>query len=440
MSVNKRIVIEVNGVSKSFMLPHERPRSLKTLFVNLFRRKEYEKQEVLRDISLEVKDGEFLGIVGRNGSGKSTLLKLLAGIYVPNEGTIVINGKLTPFIELGVGFNPELTGRENVYLNGALVGFSRKEMDKIYDDIVEFAELKRFMDQKLKNYSSGMKVRLAFSVAIQARTDILLIDEVLAVGDSNFQKKCFDVFETFKLEGRTIIFVSHSMSMVKRFCDRAILLDKGRIVVEGESDIVATEYEILNNEKPKDDKSKKVAIKSRREAHIIDATLGNFDRGSRLLEIGAADGRNVELLNSIGMEVYGVDKDSKPSRQIFKSIGDINSKIVFDGLLILDNRKSVDEKYLLNILDELSSGRLRTVYKVYIHLPFHIYHKYLLENKEKIPAHLGDPLDIAILTNKLNDLSFIPKESGLYGTDKEHQYVDAVYERFDENSMARLWD
>src|SRR5690606_31573026 len=151
----------------------------------------YEKQQVLKNISFEIKKGEFVGIVGRNGSGKSTLLKLLAGIYSPDKGSIEVNGKLVPFIELGVGFNPELTGRENVFLNGALLGFNRKEMQAMYKDIVEFAELERFMDQKLKNYSSGMQVRLAFSIAIRAQSDILLIDEVLAVGDAAFQQKCY---------------------------------------------------------------------------------------------------------------------------------------------------------------------------------------------------------------------------------------------------------
>lgn len=240
-------VISVRDVSKTFKLPHERTNSLKALFVNFYRRKRsYEIQRALNDISFEVKKGEFFGVIGRNGSGKSTLLKLLAGIYTPDKGSIEVKGSLTPFIELGVGFNPELTGRENVYLNGALLGFSRKEMDAMYDDIVSFAELGRFMDQKLKNYSSGMQVRLAFSIAIRADTDILLIDEVLAVGDALFQQKCYDYFDKIKNSDKTVIFISHDMGAIQSFCDRAMLIDKSRIVAEGKPMEVTQKYsEIL---------------------------------------------------------------------------------------------------------------------------------------------------------------------------------------------------
>ena len=185
------IAIDVSHLYKSFQLPTEKALGLKQAIFNHLRGiKGYKTQKVLNDISFKVKKGEFIGIVGRNGSGKSTLLKTLAGIYYPEKGDIVIDGNLIPFIELGVGFNPELTGRENVYLNGALLGFSHKEMEEMYDEIWRFAELEEFQDQKLKNYSSGMQVRLAFSIAIRARGDILLLDEVLAVGDAAFQQKC----------------------------------------------------------------------------------------------------------------------------------------------------------------------------------------------------------------------------------------------------------
>ena len=235
--------IRVESAGKTFRLPHEKNNSLKSAFINFYRSKRtYEKQEALKDISFEVKKGEFFGIVGRNGSGKSTLLKLLAGIYSPSKGTIQVNGKLTPFIELGVGFSPELTGRENVFLNGALLGFSRKEMYNMYDQIVEFAELERFMDQKLKNYSSGMQVRLAFSIAIRAQSDILLLDEVLAVGDAAFQQKCYDYFEQLKQDKNTILFVTHDMGAVQRFCDRALILDKGIIKQIGSPTAIADVY------------------------------------------------------------------------------------------------------------------------------------------------------------------------------------------------------
>lgn len=241
--MNDELAIKVDSVSKSFRLPHEKSGSLKGALVGWRNRKRgYEDQRVLKDISFEIKKGEFFGVVGRNGSGKSTLLKLISQIYSPDKGSITVNGKLTPFIELGVGFNPELSGRDNVYLNGALLGFSRSEMERMYDEIVEFAELERFMDQKLKNYSSGMQVRLAFSVAIKAKSDILVLDEVLAVGDEAFQRKCIAVFEQYKARKQTIILVTHDMSTVERFCDRAMLLGQGEIELIGSSNKVASKY------------------------------------------------------------------------------------------------------------------------------------------------------------------------------------------------------
>jgi ABC-2 type transport system ATP-binding protein len=201
-----------------------------------------ETQHALKDISFEVKKGEFFGIVGRNGSGKSTMLKILAGIYQPTKGKVYTQGKLVPFIELGVGFNPELTGRENVYLNGAMLGFSEKEVTAMYGDIVDFAELENFMDQKLKNYSSGMQVRLAFSMATRSEADILLIDEVLAVGDADFQRKCFEYFKSLKKNKKTVIFVSHDMDAIREYCDRAALIDKNETRLIGETSKVAEEY------------------------------------------------------------------------------------------------------------------------------------------------------------------------------------------------------
>lgn len=241
--MSEDIAIRVDNVSKEFKLPHEKTTSIKGALVNFHKRnRSFEKQSALKNINFDIKKGEFFGIVGRNGSGKSTLLKLLAGIYTPSKGNITINGKLTPFIELGVGFNQELTGRENVYLNGALLGFNRKAMNEMYEDIVKFAELSRFMDQKLKNYSSGMQVRLAFSIAIRAQTDILLLDEVLAVGDAAFQQKCFDYFEELKREKKTVVFVSHDMSALRRFCTSAIYIKDGKLTHEGSALDIADVY------------------------------------------------------------------------------------------------------------------------------------------------------------------------------------------------------
>jgi ABC-2 type transport system ATP-binding protein len=244
------LAIKVNNVSKDFVLPHEKINSVKGAFTGLHKRKDKTKeiQHALSGVSFEVKKGEFFGIVGRNGSGKSTLLKILAHIYQPTKGNVETYGKLVPFIELGVGFNPELTGRENVYLNGAMLGFSSKEIDDMYGEIVEFAELERFMDQKLKNYSSGMQVRLAFSMAIRAEADILLVDEVLAVGDADFQRKCFEYFKELKKNKKTVIFVSHDMNAVKEYCDRALLIENSKTVAEGDTPEITAMYTKLFTE------------------------------------------------------------------------------------------------------------------------------------------------------------------------------------------------
>lgn len=245
---DRPVVLSVQHVAKSFRLPTEQATGLKMAFLNWTKGVSgFTEQKVLRDISFEVKQGDFFGIVGRNGSGKSTLLKIISGIYVPDKGSVTVNGKLVSFIELGVGFNPELTGRENVYLNGALLGFTRDEIDAMYDDIVDFAELGDFMDQKLKNYSSGMQVRLAFSVAIKAQGDILVLDEVLAVGDEAFQRKCDNFFTKVKKDSKkTVILVTHSMDAVKRYCNNAILIKDGMIIASGDKDKVADQYTLEN--------------------------------------------------------------------------------------------------------------------------------------------------------------------------------------------------
>ncbi|MBQ2695553.1 ABC transporter ATP-binding protein [Candidatus Saccharibacteria bacterium] len=237
------IAIEVKNLHKSFRLPTEQAFGLKQALFNRLRGiKGYTEQKVLKGLNFNIKKGEFVGIVGRNGSGKSTLLKIIAGVYYPEKGEITIDGNLIPFIELGVGFSPELTGRENVYLNGALLGFSNEEIDEMYDDIWDFAELKQFQDQKLKNYSSGMQVRLAFSIAIRAKGDILLLDEVLAVGDAAFQQKCSDYFTNLKNNNQTVVLVTHSMDNVRNFCDRAILIEDGKITANGPANEIADQY------------------------------------------------------------------------------------------------------------------------------------------------------------------------------------------------------
>jgi ABC-2 type transport system ATP-binding protein len=238
--------ITVANVSKTFRLPHQQYSTLKERALHPFRSRAYDELRALQDVSVTVGHGEFFGIVGRNGSGKSTLLKCLAGIYEADAGTLEVDGNLSPFIELGVGFNPELTARENVLINAIMLGLSRREARRRFDQIIAFAELEEFVDLKLKNYSSGMHVRLAFAVATQVEADVLLIDEVLAVGDIAFQQKCFDLFLQMKAAGRTIVFVTHDMHAVERFCTRAMLLERGGIVDIGEPHKIALAYNEIN--------------------------------------------------------------------------------------------------------------------------------------------------------------------------------------------------
>jgi ABC-2 type transport system ATP-binding protein len=240
--------IDVDGVDKTFRVPKQHVNTLKERALHPFRRVEVDELHALRDVSFQVLEGEFFGIVGRNGSGKSTVLKLLAGIYARDSGRIMIAGRLTPFIELGVGFNMELTALDNVIINGVMTGLSPAQARASFDDVIAFAELEEFLDLKLKNYSSGMQVRLAFSLMVQSDAEVLLIDEVMAVGDAAFQQKCFNEFYRLRDEGRTILLVTHDMSTIERFCHRALLLDHGRIVAQGDPADVGARYLELNFE------------------------------------------------------------------------------------------------------------------------------------------------------------------------------------------------
>lgn len=235
--------IIINNVSKKFSIPREKKTTLFQNIIGLIKRQfDYEEFWALKNISFEVKRGEAFGIIGRNASGKSTLLKILAKVLYTDSGSISLNGKVASFLELGVGFQPELTARENVYIYSSILGLSRKRVDIIYDEIFDFAELKKFENMRLKNFSSGMYVRLAFSNAIHAVPDILLIDEVLAVGDESFQKKCLNKINQFKAEGKTIVFVSHNLDMIKKLCQRSLLLDKGQVIATGSTEKVISKY------------------------------------------------------------------------------------------------------------------------------------------------------------------------------------------------------
>lgn len=240
--MNDKIAIKFNSVSKLYYLQFQR--TLKE-FLPAFLRGRGTKKELwaLKDVSFEVKKGETLGIIGPNGAGKSTILKLIAGVTQPTEGKIIVKGKISPLIELGAGFHPELTGRENIYLNGSILGMKRTEIDKKFKSIIDFAELWDFMETPIKFYSSGMYMRLGFSVAVAVEPEILLIDEILAVGDASFQEKCMKKMNEFKKNGVTIIFVSHSLEAIKNFCQRAIWLDKGKIKEEGGPEKVIAVYQ-----------------------------------------------------------------------------------------------------------------------------------------------------------------------------------------------------
>ena len=318
------VAIEARGVEKIFKIPTHRIDSFKERVVHPFARPDYRVLSALRGASFEIHRGEFFGIVGRNGSGKSTLLKILASIYRPDAGSIRMAGRLAPFIELGVGFNQELTARENVVLNGVMMGLSQREARSRLDAVLDFAELGEFVDLKLKNYSSGMLVRLAFSVMIQAEADILLIDEVLAVGDASFQQKCREVFAEMKDGGRTIVLVTHDMTAVQRFCHRAMVLDEGELTFIGDPEEAGRQYLKKNFEK------RTIGV-GERELELVPDFLGRVEEawledqtGSRVtrVESGApitvrasiearraleSPGFNLQVINADGVIVFGLD-------------------------------------------------------------------------------------------------------------------------------------
>ena len=278
--------VAVSDAHKAFRRPQEATHTLKERVLHPLRNRSTERLEALRGVSFEVEPGEFFGIVGRNGSGKSTLLKCLGGIYGLDAGEIHVDGRMSTFIELGVGFNPDLAARDNVILNGIMMGLTPREAKRRYDQVIEFAELEEYQDLKLKNYSSGMHVRLAFSVAIQVDASILLIDEVLAVGDAAFQQKCFDVFNEMRDAGRTILLVTHDMNTVARFCHRAMLLERGKVVALGDPKDVGSRYLELNFGRAGDDA----------DASSVDAEARPGDHDARIAECWIEDeqGNRVE--------------------------------------------------------------------------------------------------------------------------------------------------
>jgi len=350
-----RPAVAVHHVDKAFKLPHQQYHTLKERALHPFRKDSHDVLQAVNDITFEVAEGEFFGIVGRNGSGKSTLLKCLAGIYDVDGGDLHVRGRLSPFIELGVGFNMDLTARDNVMINAIMLGLTRQQARERFDDIIAFAELEDFLDLKLKNYSSGMTVRLAFSVAIQVDAEVLLIDEVLAVGDASFQQKCFAEFHRLKDEGRTILFVTHDMSAVERFCDRAMLIEKGRMVDLGEPHAIARRYNELNFGRTVHQLAESEAGAEERfgdrAAEILEAWFENGD-GERVIDLAHGElcrvcmrvrfNETVEhpvfgftLRNDVGATIFGAHSDMTVGPTgIFSAGGEAVARFEFQNWLV----------------------------------------------------------------------------------------------------------
>ena len=306
--MQRELAIEVRGLSKQFHVPGRRaPATLRGRLRNPLGHVPGRSLEVFHDLSFDVERGEFFGIVGRNGSGKSTLLKLLASVYPADRGSIKVAGRLAPFLELGVGFNPKLTARDNVVLNGVMMGLTPGEARRRFDEIIEFAGLQDYVDLQLRNYSSGMKVRLGFAVMTHVDADVLLIDEVLAVGDAEFQERCGEVFEDMHREGRTILLVTHSMPIVTQYCERALLLHDGEIHTIGAPDVVAERYYDVNlsamlerpDHKLPEMSSKIVAAIGDPHARIADCSIVD-ETGERVGEVRA--GSPINLLATVNVE------------------------------------------------------------------------------------------------------------------------------------------
>lgn len=385
MSDRKEVAVAVKNIHKEFILPQNKNTTFKQTVVNIVKKNNKVTQKVLDSVSFEVNKGDFFGIVGRNGSGKSTLLKLIAGVYAPTAGEIKINGGLTPFIELGVGFNPELSGRDNVYLNGALLGYNRKQMDGMYDEIVEFAELEPFMDQKLKNYSSGMQVRLAFSIAIKAKNDVLIFDEVLAVGDEAFQRKCLDVFEKYKAEKQTIILVTHSMDVVRRFCTRAVLVSEGKILKIGNPREVADRYSKLND----------VDINQAEELNILNnknSPTGLFAK----LKLSSDNSGNIKSGSAINLNIEW-SKEYTPNKLVVNLYKRTGEYIIGLSAPLDDNRHEIN----LNMSPRLGVGNYYFAIEAY-------------DNKGGLVGDIYKTPSFYISSNEIPEMG---KWSGLFAID-----------------------
>lgn len=310
-------IIQVKNLSKTFEIPHEKKDTLRSRFLNPFSRPRKSEFHALKDVNFDIKKGEIVGFIGKNGSGKSTLLKIITGIYAASEGSVKVQGSVVPFLELGIGFNAELTGRENVFLNGAILGMKTNYLRKKFDEIVDFAEVREFIDLPIKNYSSGMRVRLAFAIAVQAKADIYLLDEVLAVGDSQFQAKSINKMKELLLNGATVLFVSHSVNDIRDFCSRVILLNKGVAVYDGTVAAGIREYQLTMMSEEQKTKFLKLESEKRIDLEDVYNITTNLDDINSIIKQRSdyGDGRSelidVELKNSKGVVTNELELDEQ---------------------------------------------------------------------------------------------------------------------------------
>jgi ABC-2 type transport system ATP-binding protein len=356
--------VRVQDVHKTFRIPEERMHTLKERALHPLRRNRFDEFPVLQGIDFEVLQGQFFGVVGRNGSGKSTLLKCLAGIYRVDRGEMWVAGRLSPFIELGVGFNPELTARDNVIINAVMMGLTAKQARGRLSDVIGFAELEGFVDQKLKNFSSGMQVRLAFSVMVQSDPDVMLIDEVLAVGDAAFQQKCIDVFYRLRNEGKTIVLVTHDMGMVERFCHHAIMISRGKITHEGEPGAIGRAYLSENFRTYSGDDPHRVEVE---EVRLVDAWVAgeNGERSDTVpfgkrMELHVAL-EAVEAVRHPGLTIWLSNEDnvrvfSVGARENGEALADLEPGERVEFSVETDNRLSAGRYFLGCSLSQGTAG------------------------------------------------------------------------------------
>jgi ABC-type polysaccharide/polyol phosphate transport system ATPase subunit len=363
--MNKDTIIKVDNISKSFKIPHEKINTIRERVIGFRRKTEYESYKVLDNLSFEIRRGEFFSIIGRNGSGKSTLLKILAGIYSTDKGSIIVDGEVSPFLELGVGFNPELSGKDNIFLNGTILGLSKFELDREYRKIVDFSELSQFIDLKVKNYSSGMQVRLAFSVAMHANKDILLMDEVLAVGDANFQLKCFKVFEEFIEEGKTIIFVSHDPGAVQKYSNRVLYLEKGNVGYIGSANEALSRY--MYSEVIQSPGSKSTSSEADKPAEGMVEPGDSEERDHTEINKKTVEIVGAEILDENGAGLHEVVHGQTFQIRIWCNLAEELSNLIF-GIIIYDQKKKAiftTNTFSENIkTGKIGTGLLKITYRI----------------------------------------------------------------------------